>query len=163
MKSDLDIMKFGISSHAPKFWFSNLKQFFRNLKFARQRIKRGYADCDTWEMDAFLSVLISEMLIDLSQNSHGCPYGKDEEGWKQELLNAAFDLYDACYDSDESLDELDNLLDGIAIAKAVGAQGEIEQYRKEYCENLLQNENLREQSKDRALDWLKANWYNLWD
>ena len=39
-----------------------LKHFLRCIKWSRQRVFRGYADCDIWAMDSYLQRLIPDML-----------------------------------------------------------------------------------------------------
>ena len=58
-----------------------VKHFFRCIKWSRQRITRGYADSDVWDMDAFLQKLIPDMLENFKDNHHGAPtcLGEDED------------------------------------------------------------------------------------
>lgn len=52
----MNILKFGYSPWKyPSNWFENIRQFFRNIKFAYQRVTRGYADPDIWDFDSYLS------------------------------------------------------------------------------------------------------------
>ena len=39
-----------------------IKHFFKCVKWSKQRITRGYCDCDVWEMFSFLQTLIPDML-----------------------------------------------------------------------------------------------------
>ena len=41
---------------------AKIKLFFKCVKWSKQRITRGYCDCDVWEMFSFLQTLISDML-----------------------------------------------------------------------------------------------------
>lgn len=50
-----------------------IKCFCRCIRWSWQRIKRGYADCDWWNMDSYLQRLIPEMLQELRTNRHGSP------------------------------------------------------------------------------------------
>ena len=43
------------------------------LKWSKQRIARGYADCDTWSVDGYLQKLLPNMLQHLKDNRHGSP------------------------------------------------------------------------------------------
>ena len=69
----MNIFSFGIYSHKPRWWFSNIKQFFRNIKYAWQRATRGFSDPDWWEFDSYLSRIISGGLKTLDKNRHGFP------------------------------------------------------------------------------------------
>ena len=52
---------------------ARLKCFFRCIKWSRQRVHRGYADCDIWAMDSYLQRLIPDMLQALKDTRHGSP------------------------------------------------------------------------------------------
>lgn len=41
---------------------AKIKHFFKCVKWSKQRITRGYCDCDVWEMFSFLQTLIPDML-----------------------------------------------------------------------------------------------------
>ena len=53
--------------------FTLIKEFVRCIKWSRQRILRGYAECDRWGMDYYLQRLIPDMLQDLKDNRMGSP------------------------------------------------------------------------------------------
>lgn len=70
----MNILKFGYSPWKyPSNWFGNIKQFFRNIKFAYQRITRGYADPDIWDFDSYLSKIIINGSRHLADTTHGYP------------------------------------------------------------------------------------------
>ena len=50
-----------------------IKHTKRCLRWSLQRITRGYAECDRWDMDGYLSHLFPEMLQDLRDNRMGSP------------------------------------------------------------------------------------------
>lgn len=50
-----------------------IKHFGRCLKWSRQRVVRGYADCDVWSMFSYLQKLMPDMLRHLKDNRHGSP------------------------------------------------------------------------------------------
>lgn len=93
----MNIFKFGIYGHHPKWWFSNIKQFFRNIKYAWQRATRGFADPDWWEFDSYLSQTISGCLKEFDKKRSGFPselYFKlgEEAGdkkWSEVLIKIA--------------------------------------------------------------------------
>jgi len=47
------------------------KDIYNNIKWFIQRGKRGYADCDVWDFDSYLSKVISEGIKDLKSQIHG--------------------------------------------------------------------------------------------
>lgn len=52
---------------------AKIKHTWKCLKWSRQRIVRGYADCDKWEMFDYLQHLIPDMLQDFRDNRMGSP------------------------------------------------------------------------------------------
>ena len=51
------------------------KNIYREIKWFIQRGKRGFADCDVWGFDCYLSKVISEGCKNLKENKMGIPYG----------------------------------------------------------------------------------------
>jgi hypothetical protein len=51
--------------------YSGLKSFLRAFRYAKQRIMRGWADCDVWEMNAHITAVISGMLKTLAETDNG--------------------------------------------------------------------------------------------
>lgn len=91
-----NVMKCGIYSWAPRFWFRNLKQLIRNCKFAYQRVTRGYADCDIWDFDSYLSELIINGSKHLADTTHSYPVKlandeviNDYQKWQEYLYKMA--------------------------------------------------------------------------
>lgn len=52
---------------------AKIRHFFKCIKWSRQRIRRGYADCDVWDMYSYLQNLLPDMLQNLKTNRHGSP------------------------------------------------------------------------------------------
>ena len=50
-----------------------IKHVIRCIKWSKQRITRGYAECDRWDMCGCLQALIPAMLQDLKENRQGSP------------------------------------------------------------------------------------------
>ena len=50
-----------------------IRHFFNCLKWSGQRINRGYADCDVWDMYSYLQTIIPDMLQNLKDNRMGSP------------------------------------------------------------------------------------------
>jgi len=45
------------------------------IKWFIQRGKKGYADCDLWDLNSYLTDWLPEALRELAKNSYGCPAG----------------------------------------------------------------------------------------
>lgn len=70
-------------------------------KWKRQRIRRGFADCDLWNMDMHLLQLLPVMLRRLAEITHGYPGDMNSmEEWEQWLRDTA-DMFQFVYEHDE--------------------------------------------------------------
>lgn len=63
--------------------------FFRNFKYAYQRITRGYADIDIWDFDYYLSYIISNGAKHLADTTCSHPIDKTYEEWQEYLREMA--------------------------------------------------------------------------
>ena len=54
------------------FW-DRIKFHKRDLKFAWQRVTRGYCDADAWDLDHFYLQLFVDSLTTFKENLHGAP------------------------------------------------------------------------------------------
>ena len=83
----------------PRGFIGNIKYIPRMLKWAKQRIIRGYADCDVWNFDSFLATVISSGLRDLAElHSYPFSFGSHEE-WSRWLIETA-ELFEEAYNED---------------------------------------------------------------
>lgn len=70
----LNVFKpFYYSRRHPSNWFSNIKIFFRQFKYAWQRATRGYCDADLWDLDDYYTKLFCATLKDFSKNLDSVP------------------------------------------------------------------------------------------
>lgn len=81
----------------PRNWKNNILRFFRSFKWSYQRIVRGFADCDIWNFDYYLTQLIADGLDQLAETTHTypgneTPEGKTFESW-QEYLHETAELF----------------------------------------------------------------------
>lgn len=82
-----------------------VEQTFLNLKAARQRATRGYADRDVWDMDDFLLAIMPEMVDKLRENSHGyCAAFENEEKWKEYLNEVSTHLRKAANEEEGEIE-----------------------------------------------------------
>ena len=60
-----------------------IKEVYQDIKWFCQRGYRGYADCDAWAVDDYLSRLIPEMLTKLNALHYGVPNikGMTKDKW----------------------------------------------------------------------------------
>ena len=88
----------------------NIVYFFDNLRYAKQRITRGFAECDTWDFNSYLKKLFADGLVYLADNLLSYPerYGS-AENWEKELKRVAslvrkldeIYLENDCFEDDE--------------------------------------------------------------
>ena len=148
----MNIFSFDIYSHHPRWWLHNIKQFFRNIKYAWQRATRGFSDPDCWEFDSYLSRIISGGLKTFDKNRYGVPaelyFQLGEEGgdkeWSKILseISAKMEKYERLKSSEYPPDNLP--------PEAI----------REWYEN---NQKEAENAWNDAIDLLKK-WHNdMWD
>ncbi len=58
---------------------------YYRVKWFIQRGYRGYADCDVWSLDYYLSGWMPEALARLQANKIGHPIGMTQKGWDTRL------------------------------------------------------------------------------
>lgn len=61
----------------------------KNKKAKKQRAERGWADCDTWNLDTYISQVLGEALIHLRDHTQGYPSNITEEEWSDILTRMA--------------------------------------------------------------------------
>lgn len=86
---------FGYGGYRPRYYlrhpFEWVADKFRELKWAKQRAIRGYADCDVWNMDVWFGYVVADMLDQLGDTANGWPDRdfKSFEDWKAWLHKTA--------------------------------------------------------------------------
>lgn len=88
--------------------YPDLRDFPKHIKkYTSQRMRRGFADCDTWNLDTFLIKIIIRGLRHLADTTHGWPQSNEfptYESWIDYLLSLAdkFELAEKyIYDTDD--------------------------------------------------------------
>ena len=95
----MNVFKYGwMPWRYPKNWWDNIKLFFRQFKWAWQRATRGFADCDTWNLDSSILDYLYGTLNFLAKHHWGYP-GDDkfptDESWTNFLTDMAQKFYQA--------------------------------------------------------------------
>ena len=153
----------------PSNWPSNFRVFFRQFKWAYQRITKGYCDFDYWDWDTWMSQLIAQSLKELADKTHGYP-GTDQfptyESWKDYLYNIVNLL-------EFSLrDDLPNEYEEAWMKKWEEKDFDIinredTPEEKEITDKYLAIENnnaiLKKEAQDKALKLLIPIWNQCWD
>jgi hypothetical protein len=55
------------------YWKFSPAQNYRRVKWFIQRGTRGYAECDVWGLDTYISEVLSKSLRDLAESKTGVP------------------------------------------------------------------------------------------
>lgn len=95
-----------------------ISQTFTNFKHGWQRVTRGFADCDTWNLDDYILDLIPEMVEHLKENTHGFPCMEfpSHEAWQNYLHNEiVIPLRNARSDQKEQLNEYEYIYEKYPI------------------------------------------------
>lgn len=128
---------------------------FREIKYAYQRLKRGYSDRDLWDFDSYLCEMVPMAVRNLAKNSMGCP----GDLWDKDAKN------NECHKWSEILEE---------IAQGFEAADQIKSMRR-YCkwlktpEGLYEHELEKEKDKqltikyERGMELFAKYFMNLWD
>ena len=135
-----DLEKLFHWKYAPLRWWKAFKRIPREIKWKYQRMKRGWADCDVWDMDKYLAEVVPQMLAKLRDNHNGCPH----------------EYFDGSKDGNECEaweNKLNELIDGFRKARKVQ---NMEYENAEECEKLI--EEFQEQWNE-----MGKVFFGLWD
>lgn len=72
----------------------------RRIKWARQRVRQGYADCDLWAMDEWLFEVLPQAIRQFKETTHTYPGDITEEEWNSVLEEMAFSFEEAAQEPD---------------------------------------------------------------
>lgn len=136
-----------------------LREPFLRLKWAYQRITRGYTDYDCLELDWFYGKMISETLQHFANSTHGWPAEEEKyptfEDW-QEALRAAAKDFDFIKTYDFKGNKVDAYFDERFSRKELINMQLLHKYEKE-------DDEVRTAAINRAFNFLKTEWFHLWD
>lgn len=133
-------------------FIAKIKHIKRCILWSKQRIVRGYADIDRWNMFSYLQTLIPDMLQDLRDNRMGSP-GYLGENYTNDV---GILVNDACHE------KWDKILDKM-IYLWREAREETKEIHDLHRAEERKQEEYREQCKNEAFDMLKVYFYSLWD
>ena len=157
---------------------AKIKHFFKCVKWSKQRITRGYCDCDVWEMFSFLQTLIPDMLQTLKDTRTGSPgyLGREAEEDTCSQKNSFDEKHSKAFNEfTERFGLLGNKLQTekeLEENRKRGGGGtihfmdELPEYKEisdKYREEEKRLEEYRRKCKDEAIDMLKQYFYDLWD
>lgn len=123
-----------------------LKYLPHAIKYRFQRAFRGWADCDTWDMDFWFIEVVKPMLQHLRDTNMGHPVNLTEEAWNVILDRMVFLLTGM---DEETCSQQNTLWEGEDKDKAIEREMDIWKYR-DAC-------------KDEFFRLFSKYFYNLWD
>ena len=101
---DNNVFNYGkYSWRYPIGWWKNITMFPRHVKWAWQRVTRGYADCDVWNMHGWLLNIMSGALNQLADTCCGWPGTEEfptDKDWVEYLKSIAQKFYSANEDNE---------------------------------------------------------------
>ena len=150
----------------PSSWWKNIRMFFRSFKYAWQRITRGYADCDTFDLDTYYLDTLAGTLYHLADNHWGYPGDEqfpNDELWTAYLKEMAGCFYRAneCNDyyltpeADKWFTWCDKIPEGISHMDNPHTKDMVVE------EQMLHNK--RNEDLRTGLEMLYKVWWHLWD
>ena len=95
--------------HSWKCFFGNIAFFFSWLNWTKQRVFRGYSDCDVWNMFSYLNTILPPMLKQLKdecKSGHPAELHSREE-W-EDLLGIMIEGFEASKHMEETFHSLED-------------------------------------------------------
>ena len=143
----------------PSQWFKNIKLFFRQFKYAWQRITRGFCDADIWNLKRYYENLFHATLTHFANNLHSAPNNfYDEElsvgPWQDYLREMARHFYNA----DMTNDVLEN-----EYKEAHWLNPDNEELSKQYFSREHEIAEWCNEELKKGLDMLQEVFEDLWD
>lgn len=149
-----------------------IKQFFRNLKWAWQRVTRGYSDYDIFDLDYWLVRLLPQAIRTLESKLHGHPYDITEEEWRKYLIEMAthFENYNAEWGNPVDLPSfsIQEIFEknGVKLHRLGIDEVKNQDYKEKHKlwleEEKKHNEYIKEELH-KGLSMLEARFGDLWD
>jgi hypothetical protein len=153
----------------PDCWIKNARMFFRSFKYAYQRVTRGWANCDTFDLDDYLEHVLYESLNYLADNHMGWPCNDKfptDEDWTKYLKDMAQKFY-TCNEVNDTYPHPEEDKWWKWIQEHPKEEHIIPNNKNPYAETMIAeaNENDKKRAADLAegLKMLAHVWRSLWD
>ena len=146
-------------------WTGNFRLFFRQFKWAYQRITRGYCDADVWDLDSYYLDLFYDTINKLADITHGYP-GTEEfstpEAWDSYLRDMAMCFYRANESNDYYPHPAENeWWEEVSNMKAPWNHHSPKS--EAMCDEAIKLSFQRVEDMEKGIDMLKHVFFNLWD
>jgi hypothetical protein len=162
MKNELNIFTGGYMPWYPRNWWSNIRYFFRTIKWGWQRATRGYSDYDTWNLDVYYSNMMIASLGQFRAETKGYPgYMNSIEEWYAILDKIIFLLKQA--NEDEPLEEKNELAGWYKEHLSASRKDEeIKAKADQYYRREEELYEIRKQKRKEAFELLAEYFGHLW-
>ena len=146
-------------------WPRNFRLFFRQFKWAYQRITRGYCDADTYDLDSYYLDLFHATINHLADTTHGYP-GTEEfptpEAWDKYLRDMAICFYRANESNDYYPHPAENEW-WEEVSSFEEPWNHDSPKSKAMCDEAIQLIDKRVKDVENGMDMLKHVFFHLWD
>ena len=177
-KNYLNVLKY---DYPYRFTFVNIpkyiRQFFRNIKWAYQRIVWGYCERDTFDLYCYYSHLFYNTLTYFAEHLNGYPaHCKDENEWKKYLHDMAAHFYNSIEDmpdvwSTKKAAKLWGELQDMCINNYIlnpilkdgYTQEDYDKKNKEWMDAEYEANNFSLNEAKIGLSMMQKVYFNLWD
>ena len=154
----------------PSNWIRNIKLFFRQFKWAYQRITRGYCDSDVWDLDTHLNMYLAQTIESLAKNSISYP-GTEEfptpESWTNYLMEIVNRLKYAVSDVPNEYEEAWlKTWNNKTFSEILGSRGDTPEEKKiidDFLNKEMENEFSKIKAQNEALIMIFHAYNHLWD
>ena len=145
-----------------RYWFSPSSYYYW-VKYKTQRANRGWADCDTWSLDYYLSQWLPDALTHLKKHTHGHHCDLTEESWSS-ILDEMIRGFRAKNRIDDVLYE--DELGPYPISSSEDFLKDINNPSKELTERYEKSRELEKRDQavfDRGMKLFAEHFQSLWD
>lgn len=128
MVRKVNILSWGIDSWKnPKNWGKNIHQFFKNIKYASQRVAYGCSEVDPINLDEYLATVILNSVSIFKENHHGYPSRLENDMQWEAILEIIIKGFE---------DYLDNMYEPLQGEYAEGRKNTGFEYLAKYFSSL---------------------------
>lgn len=155
--------------------FHNIRQFFRNIKYAWQRATKGYCKADVWDLSNYWQSLMIDSLKDFEVSTNGYPANMSDEQWHRILHLVLYNLQEGEFESHTNIyaDVFAEMLDRRPRESVKNADGTVSvtyapptEEDKDLTEHYFAEEQRLRRVEDyhlqEGLRLLIDNWRDLW-
>ena len=136
------------------------------LKWKIQRFKRGYSDCDVWNIRDWFLLNMPKLLDEMREDCHGYPANMTPEEWDDVLRQMAFCFREAHEDTCSQKNEYNDLFNIELVRNGSNTYSEKisnEEMREKWLAREQEIGDYMVQKLAEGLDLFKQYFWDLWD